>query len=90
MKETIRTDLPLRALLIGLEAITPMAFPAAQAGYSTLHQLAHLAIIPAAVLLIVAWALLRRSSAGRLAAQAAGPGSRIKCTLRAPCSQLLR
>jgi hypothetical protein len=45
MKEIIRTHLPLRALLIGLAAIAPVAFPAAQAGYSTLHDLAYLAII---------------------------------------------
>jgi hypothetical protein len=41
-------------LLIALAAIVPMAFPAAQAGYSTLHDLAYLAIIPAAVILILA------------------------------------
>jgi hypothetical protein len=67
MKEIIRTDLLLRALLIGLAAIASAAFPAAQAGYSTLPDLAYLAIIPAAILLVLAWALLRRSSAGRLA-----------------------
>jgi len=55
MKEIIRTDLPLRALIIGLAAIAPVAFPAAQAGYTTLHDLAYLAIIPAAVLLVLAW-----------------------------------
>lgn len=67
MKETIRTDLPLRGLLIGLAAIAPIAFPAAQAGYSTLHGLAYLAIIPAAIFLVVAWAFLRKSSAAGLA-----------------------
>jgi len=34
MKEIIWTHLPLRALLIGLAAIAPVAFPAAQAGYT--------------------------------------------------------
>jgi len=68
MKEIIRTHLPLRALLIGLAAIAPTAFPAAQAGYSNLHELAYLAIIPAAVLLVLAWAALGRSSAAGLAA----------------------
>jgi hypothetical protein len=67
MKDIIRTELPLRALLIGLAAIAPVAFPAAQAGYSTLHDLAYLAIIPAAILLVLALALLRRSSAAGLA-----------------------
>jgi hypothetical protein len=67
MNEIIRTHLPLRALLIGLAAIAPVAFPAAQAGYSTLHDLAYLAIVPAAVLLVLAWALLRKSSAAGLA-----------------------
>jgi hypothetical protein len=68
MKTILRTDLPLRALLIGLAAIAPMAFPVAQAGYSTLHELAYLAIIPAVVSLVLAWALLRKSSAAGLAA----------------------
>ena len=68
MKEIIRIDLPLRALLIGLAAIAPIAFPAAQAGYGTLHDLAYLAIIPAAILLVLAWALLRKSSAAGLGA----------------------
>jgi hypothetical protein len=68
MKEIIRTHLPLRALLIGLAAIAPMAFPAAQAGYGTLHDLAYLAIIPAATMLVLVWALLRKSSAAGLAA----------------------
>ena len=68
MKEIIRTDMPLRALIIGLAAIAPMAFPAAQAGYATLHDLAYLAIIPAATMLVLAWALLRKSSAAGLAA----------------------
>jgi len=68
MKEIIRTHMPLRALLIGLAAIAPVAFPAAQAGYRTLHDLAYLAIIPAATMLVLAWALLRKSSAAGLAA----------------------
>ena len=62
MREISRTQLPLRALLVGLAAIAPTAFPAAQAGYSNLHELAYLAIIPAAVLLVLAWAILRKSS----------------------------
>jgi len=68
MKILTRADLPLRALLIGLAAIAPVAFPAAQAGYGALHDLAYLAIIPAAMLLILAWTLLLKSSAARLAA----------------------
>lgn len=68
LKEMIRTDLPLRGLLIGLVAIAPVALPAAQAGYSTLHSLACLAIIPAAILLVFVWDLLRKSSAAGLAA----------------------
>jgi hypothetical protein len=68
MKKPIRTDLLLRGLLIGLAAIAPVAFPAAQAGYSTLHDLAYQVIIPAAILLVLARALLRKSSAAGLAA----------------------
>jgi hypothetical protein len=45
-----------------------VAFPAAEAGYTTLHDLAYLAIIPAAILLVLAWALLRKSSAPGLGA----------------------
>jgi hypothetical protein len=45
-----------------------MAFPVAQAGYSTLHKLAYLAIIPAVVSLVLACALLRKSSAAGLTA----------------------
>jgi len=45
-----------------------MAFPTAQAGYGTLHHLAYVAIIPAALLLVLAWALLRSSVAADLAA----------------------
>jgi hypothetical protein len=68
MRKMIRAHLPLRAFLIGLAAIAPMAFPAAQAGYGTLHDLAYLAIIPAAVLLVLSWALLKRSPSARMAA----------------------
>ena len=68
MKEIIWTDLPLRASIIGLAAIAPVAFPAAHAGYTTLHELAYLAIVPAAISLVLAWALLRKSSAAGLEA----------------------
>jgi len=61
MRRILPTELALRGLLIALAAIAPMAFPAAQAGYSTLRDLAYLAIIPAAILLLLAWSLLRRS-----------------------------
>jgi hypothetical protein len=61
MKQILRTDLTLRGLLIAVAAVAPTAFPAALAGYSTLHELAFLVIIPAAVLLGIAWLLLRRS-----------------------------
>ena len=45
----------------------PAAFPASQAGYSTLHDLALTAIVPAAALLILAWTLLRKSRFAKLA-----------------------
>jgi hypothetical protein len=44
-----------------IAAVAPTAFPAALVGFSTLHDLAFSAIIPAAVVLGVAWILLRRS-----------------------------
>ena len=68
MKNILRTGLTLRGLLIAIAAVAPTAFPASQAGYSTLHDLAFLAIIPAAVLLALAWDLLRRSHLIELAA----------------------
>jgi hypothetical protein len=40
MKEILRTDLTLRGVLIAVAAVAPTAFPAALAGYSTLHHLA--------------------------------------------------
>jgi hypothetical protein len=67
MTKILRTDLTLRGLLIALAAIAPMAFPAAQAGFSTLHDLAFLAVIPAAVLLVLGWAFLRHSPVNELA-----------------------
>jgi hypothetical protein len=68
MRKILRTDLTLRGLLIALATIAPTAFPASQAGYGTLHNLAFLAIIPAAMLLVLAWAFLRRSLFTGLAA----------------------
>src|SRR5258708_27487584 len=67
MAKILRTDLALRGLLIALAAIAPTAFPASQAGYSTLHDLAFSAILPAAALLGVAWASLRNSPFNELA-----------------------
>jgi hypothetical protein len=68
MTKILRPDLTLRGLLIALAAVAPTAFPAAQAGYSTLHDLAFFAVIPAAVLLVLGWAFLRRSPFTGLAA----------------------
>jgi hypothetical protein len=68
MGKNLRTDLALRGLLIALAAIAPAAFPASQAGYGTLHDLAFLAVIPAAVLLGVAWGSFRNSPLNELAA----------------------
>src|SRR5713226_4782265 len=68
MKKILWTDLTLRGLLIAIAAIAPTAFPASQAGYSTLHDLAFFAVIPAAVLLGLAWAFLRNSPFDDLAA----------------------
>ena len=61
-------DLALRGFLVAIAAAAPMAFPAAEAGYNTLHDLAFLLIIPAAVLVAGAWAMLRRSHFCELAA----------------------
>jgi hypothetical protein len=68
MNKIVRTDPVLRYALIAIAAVGPTAFPAAQAGYSTLHDLALLAIFPAAVLLATVWAFLRKSRFAGLAA----------------------
>jgi hypothetical protein len=67
MAKILRTDLALRGLLIALAAIAPTAFPASQAGYSTLHDLTFSAVLPAAALLGLAWAFLRNSPFNELA-----------------------
>ena len=61
MKTVHWPDLALRALLIVIAAVAPNAFPTAQAGYGTLHDFALYLIIPAAVLLVGAWGVLRQS-----------------------------
>ena len=58
----------LRGSLIAVAAVAPTAFPASQAGYGTLHDLAFPAIIPSAALLVIAWALLRTSRSSGVAA----------------------
>ncbi len=68
MKKILWSDLTLRGLLIAIAAVAPTAFPASQAGYSTLHDLAFFAVIPAAVLLVLACAFLRNSPFNELAA----------------------
>ncbi len=67
MAKILRADLALRGLLAVLAAIAPTAFTASQSGYGTLHDLAFFAIIPAAVLLGLAWAFLRNSRFNELA-----------------------
>ena len=67
MENSLRLDISLRGLLIVLASIAPLAFPAAEAGYETLHNLAYGAILPAFGLLILAWVLLRKSSMSALA-----------------------
>jgi hypothetical protein len=61
MKDILRTDLTLRGVLIAIAAVAPTAFPASLAGFGTLHDLAFSAILPAAMLVGIAWPLLRRS-----------------------------
>ena len=61
MKNISWDDLAVRGLLVGLAAAGPTAFPASVMGIRSLHDLAFLLIIPSAVLLIGATALLGRS-----------------------------
>lgn len=67
MQKNIRVGLALRGLLIAIAAVAPIAFPAALAGFGTLHGLAFSAILPAAVMLGIAWVLLGRLRFSELA-----------------------
>jgi len=67
MKNLHWPDLVVRGLLILVAAVGPNAFPPAQAGYGTLHDFALYLIIPAAVLLVAGWVLLRGSHFGDIA-----------------------
>lgn len=60
-------DLLIRGLLLALASVAPNAFPAAQAGYGSLHDFALYLILPAAGLLLVAWIMLRRTAFNYLA-----------------------
>ena len=61
MKKISWSELTLKGTLVAIAAVGPTAFPAAQAGYNSLHDLAFRAILPAAILLVIAWTLLRKS-----------------------------
>src|SRR5258708_4293817 len=61
MKKILWSELTVRGILLAIAFIAPTLFPASQLAYSTLHHLALLAIIPAAIVLGIAWAALRRS-----------------------------
>lgn len=67
MKNSLWPEPAMRGSLIAIAAVAPTAFPAAQAGYGTLHDMAFLAIIPAAALMVFAWALLRSSRFSEIA-----------------------
>src|ERR1051326_8397278 len=67
MQKNFRARLALRALLILIAAVGPTAFPAALAGSVSLHDLVFSAIIPAALVLGIAWMLLRTSGFRELA-----------------------
>lgn len=61
MKSIYSPTLGIRLVLILLAAIAPNAFPAAQAGLGTLHDFGLYLIVPAALLLVISWAWLRRT-----------------------------
>ena len=67
MKSIYWPGLALRGTLIAIAAVAPNAFPAAQAGYGTLHDFAIYGIIPAAVLLLLALGLLKHPRFGGVA-----------------------
>lgn len=51
----------VRAFILLLAAVGPLAFPAAQLGYASLHDLALLAVLPSVVALATSWLFARRS-----------------------------
>jgi hypothetical protein len=70
----------LPVLLLSLAG--PLAFPLSQMGYGSLHRLAGVLVLPAAVALLVAWALSRRLGATALAcARSRGAAAGAAATL---------
>ena len=59
MRSITWSELALRGALIAIAAVAPNVFPAAQAGYGSLQDFAIQFMIPAALLLAIAWAVLR-------------------------------
>jgi hypothetical protein len=68
MKNISWDDVAVRGILVALAAAGPAAFPASVMVIRSLHNLAFTVIIPAAILLIGAAVLIRRSRFSRLAA----------------------
>ncbi len=58
MARVVTTQLFIRFVLLALASAAPNAFPLSQMGYGSLHQLALAIILPAAIGLLIAWALL--------------------------------
>jgi hypothetical protein len=56
-----------RGILLALAAVAPNAFPAAQAGYGTLHDFAIYGIVPSAILLVLALGLVKHPWFGAVA-----------------------
>jgi hypothetical protein len=57
----------VRLVLLALASAAPNAFPLSQMGFGSLHDLAWILILPAAVGLVVAWGLLKWRGANALA-----------------------
>lgn len=57
----------LKIALVMLAATGPLAFPLAQMGYSNLHQLSLVLILPSFSLLLISWILMHRSQLADLA-----------------------
>ena len=68
MARVVNATLFFRLVLLALASAAPNAFPLSQMGYGSLHELALVMIVPAAVGLLIAWALLVSSGRRSLAA----------------------
>lgn len=70
-----------RAFILLLASAGPLAFPAAQLGYASLHELALFVVVPSAVALAAVWWLARAARADLAAIVSRGAAAGVLATL---------